>query len=233
MSEDPSLTNWQIDHIFTFASPRAGPAALAALGLVESYRRRHPGQGTANACYCFDNAYVELLWPESRPESRAEMNDPAIAPTALGERADWRGNGACPFGIALRPAGTEAGPFPLSYWDYRPPYLPDGMSIPVAEVSRDPAMPFVFQSPGGAAPIEWPADRGIGERQRPAGWTEIQAVELTLASADAPDDLRGLAAAGLIDLHTGGGRHRLRLGLGRVGGGRDWLTLPDLILSRA
>lgn len=47
----------ELDHIFVFIRPDGPEAArLEAIGLVESYRRDHPGQGTSNVCYCFENA---------------------------------------------------------------------------------------------------------------------------------------------------------------------------------
>jgi hypothetical protein len=49
----------KIDHLFVFVEPPATEAAeLEQAGLRESFRRRHPGQGTTNACFCFDNAYL-------------------------------------------------------------------------------------------------------------------------------------------------------------------------------
>jgi Glyoxalase-like domain len=69
----------EIDHIFMFIEPD-GPELnqLKSLGLVETYRREHPGQGTANACFCFDNMFVELLW----------MVDPTEALSTLIVRTD-------------------------------------------------------------------------------------------------------------------------------------------------
>ena len=107
----------ELDHIFVHVQP-AGPEAerLEALGLVESYRRTHPGQGTSNICYCFDNAFLELLWLIDE----AEALSPAIARTQLAERSHWRASGASPFGLALRRQSDETVlPFPT--WGYRPP----------------------------------------------------------------------------------------------------------------
>ena len=163
----------ELDHVFVFVTPGAPEAA--ALGLCESYRRRHPGQGTANVCYCFDNAYLELLWVTDR----AELTAPAVARTRLAERADWRRTGASPFGIALRGPDPDT-PLPFESWDYAAPFLPAGMAIPVAVASDDPRQPFLFRSPGTARPDTWPDDAGgsrAGARQRPIGLAEIAAVE--------------------------------------------------------
>lgn len=139
----------QLDHVFCFVDDiETASNALMRLGLEESFRRRHPGQGTANVCFCFENAYLELLAIADRSEACA----PAIAATKLWDRSQWRSNGANPFGISFRLTGkSEAIPFPT--WDYRPPYLPDGMSIPVAVASDDLALPFVFRSPGSLPPM--------------------------------------------------------------------------------
>jgi hypothetical protein len=57
----------ELDHIFLMVRPGALEASgLARAGLCESFRRDHPGQGSSNLCYCFDNAHLELLWPARR-----------------------------------------------------------------------------------------------------------------------------------------------------------------------
>jgi Glyoxalase-like domain len=71
----------RIDHIFVFVEPGGEEEAgrLAASGPAESCRRHHPGQGTANACCCFDDFYLELF----RATGSAELVAPAVAPTWL------------------------------------------------------------------------------------------------------------------------------------------------------
>lgn len=211
---------WALCHVFVFVDDLAGAAAgMAARGLVESYRRAHPGQGTANVCYCFDDAFLELL----AVTDPVEIGSPAIAPTGLADRARWRDTGACPIGIAIRPAdGSAGGPPPFPAWDWRPPYLPEGLAIPVAEASRDPALPFVFRSPGSAAPVDW-TDGRAGDRQRAAGLARLDAV--TLAGPEAV--AAGFAAVGLSGVIGPAGPVRigadgpwgLDLVLGRTGGG--------------
>jgi Glyoxalase-like domain len=165
----------EIDHIFVFVDQQ-GPELqrLAAAGLVETYRRQHPGQGTANACFCFDNIFVELLWLTSAAEA---ASDP-IKRTLLLERSRWRDNGACPFGIAWRAADGQTGsPFPT--WPFRPPYLPPDRAIDVALDSDDPRQPMMFTFPGTQAPSSWP-DARKGQLQRAAGLASICRIALTL-----------------------------------------------------
>lgn len=208
----------ELDHIFILVEPE-GPEAgrLKALGLVENYRRDHPGQGTSNICYCFDNAFLELLWLTDEAEARA----PAIARTQLAERARWRENGASPFGIALRRVDSDTAlPFPT--WPYRPPHLSVDRSISVAEFSDDPAQPFVFESPRGRRP-----DQPGSPRQTAAGLTEIGSVEIVLPEAVRPaSELLALADDGIFKVLNGSAQQAI-LTLRRDDGPPLRLSLPD------
>lgn len=217
----------ELDHLFFCIAPDGPePAALEALGLRESFRRDHPGQGTANLCYCFDNAYLELLWLTDEAQARA----PAIARTRLTERANWRSTGASPFGIALRGGAAEP-PLPIAHWDYQPPYLPDGQSIAVAVFSDKPTQPLVFRSPGRARPDAW-SDAGIGVRQHPVGLREISEVEIILPQGVEPaEDLRRLAACPWLKLAHGAGPQMI-LTIRRDNGPPRHLQLPDCRLLR-
>ncbi len=198
-----------VDHLFLFVEPD-GPEgdALKRLGLAETYRRAHPGQGTANVCFAFDNLFLELLWLTSEAEARSGP----IARTRLWERSRWREDGTCPLGVAVRGDLADAG---VPTWDYCPPYLPQGVSIPVAIASDDPALPMVFVSPGNQPLVDWPEVRR-GPLQRTAGFGKVLSVDLGLpAPAACAPLLRALggvhppmkAAARRDD------RHHLRLAL--------------------
>ena len=168
-----------IDHLFLFIQP-GGPEvdALRRLGLTETFRRAHPGQGTANVCFAFDNLYLELIWATDE----AELRSPTTVPTRLWERSQWRSSSHSPLGVAVR--GELPG---VRTWDYRPPYLPGETSIQVALDSQNAELPLVFVSPEGKAPTEWPADRR-GQLQAAGGWGRVVAVELVVppGTANAP-----------------------------------------------
>ncbi len=220
---DMSHARIRLCHVFVLVEPGAPEAAgLERAGLRESFRRTHPGQGTANVCYCFDNAYLELLWVVDG----AELASPAVAPTRLAERAAWRRTGASPFGIALRTEPPEA-PLPFATWDYRAPFLPPGLALPVARSSADPRQPFLFRSLGRARPDQW-TDGRAGGRQRGAGLAELSALHLTLPPGLEPAaELRQLERAGLLTLGTGEDGPGMLLTLSRVGGGPPRrLSLP-------
>ncbi len=212
----------QLDHIFLFVDDMEAAEALGrSLGLAETYRRHHPGQGTANICYCFENAFLELL-VLTNP---SEAGSPAIARTGLRQRASWRELGTCPVGIAWRLDRQEAPPS-FATWPFRPPYLPESMHIPVAVESDDPATPLLFQSPGTAPPHDWPADRR-GLLQEAAGLRRLSQVRLTSPRGFIPGPVLStvLAATGCA-LEEGHGFHwSARLVLSRHDGGETALAI--------
>lgn len=187
----------QLDHVFVLvAEPAPLLATLGALGLKESYRRVHPGQGTRNVCFAFDNAFLEVLWIYA-PE---QTLGPQIRRMAFGERLQQ-----CPYGLAWR------GPSPLPTWEYRPPYLPAGMCIPVATASDDAAHPLLFRSPGEHPPSAWPPER----RGPPQPWSTLHIRTLEHPGSPA---LQVLLDAGLIGALGGSG-----LTLALSGGSADHL----------
>jgi Glyoxalase-like domain len=166
----------QLDHVFAFISPDSSAITdLEAKGLAVSYRRAHVGQGTANACFVFDNAFLELLWLTDAQDAQSAL----IARTKLWERSQWHNQGTCPYGLAWR--GDHSG---IETWPFAPPYLPAGVTIPVACDSDDPRLPMMFTFPGSTAPRDWPTER----RNYPThsgGWNRLDRIEITLP-ANAP-----------------------------------------------
>lgn len=207
----------ELCHVFVFVEDRAAAlAALDACGLAESFRRRHDGQGTANVCACFDNAYLELLWAEDQ----GELASISVARTRLAERSRWRDTGASPFGLGLR------GRLPFPTWEYRPPYLPDGNGIAIALGSEDPRQPFLFRSPAEARPDRW--TNGLaGQRQTAAGLSEITGLHLDLPVGASPA-LRTLAERGFLTMKPAV-KPRLLLTISRADGGQRVLSLPDFV----
>jgi hypothetical protein len=165
----------EIDHLFVFVEPDGAELAyLNSLGLVETYRRAHPGQGTQNICFCFDNMFLECIWVSNVGEIQSDV----IARTRLYERSQWRNAGTSPFGIAWRTTGNGA-VFEPATWEFRPPYLPSGTSIDVCVDSDDPRQPMMFRSPGATPPVQWPHERRRN-LQRSAGLGSISATRLEL-----------------------------------------------------
>ena len=188
----------EIDHIFVFVGSDGEELKyLHSLGLVETYRRTHPGQGTQNICFCFDNMFIECLWVSDVAELRSD----AIARTGLYERSQWRTARTSPFGIAWRSTGEGEG-FKPAVWAFRPPYLPAGTSIDVSVDGDDPRQPMMFRSPGAVPPVQWPSQRR-GNLQRSAGLGRVLGVRLELPRAVAPSPtLAALARTTMLDVRS-------------------------------
>jgi hypothetical protein len=172
----------ELDHVFVCTDVGAPQAdALARFGLVEGKPNRHPGQGTANRRFFFENAFLELLWVDDPREAQG----PDVARTGLWERWSRRTAGASPFGICFRPAaGTALDQPPFECWEYRPPYLPEPLAIHMSTDSADASGPLIFYLAFGR-----PArSADAAHRQpldHPAGLREITAV--TIAAPNFPD----------------------------------------------
>jgi hypothetical protein len=71
------------------------------------------------------------------------------------------------------------------YWDFRPPYLPEGLSIVVGENRTILTEPMVFQTPFGQRP-----DQLLAEKVQPLvhsiSWREITRVTLISPVIDRP-----------------------------------------------
>ena len=138
----------RFDHCFVFA-PQGAAAGdlLVAAGLVEGPPNVHPGQGTANRRFFLANGMLELLWVHDEAEARSART----APARLWERSRWREQGSSPFGLCWRHLVEPHGSEPFATFPYHPVYLPEGASIPTAELSRDPAQPMGFLLPAAFA----------------------------------------------------------------------------------
>ena len=122
-----------LDHAFIMCSKGAPEGdSLLARGFVEGSRNVHPGQGTANRRFFFENFMLELVFVDKPEETRSEQT----RRTRLWERWEGRARGVSPFGILFCADGEAAEPAPFPTWHYRPSYLPPGDSIEIAEGTR-------------------------------------------------------------------------------------------------
>lgn len=188
----------QIDHVFVMvASLEAAAHKLTEQGLRETYRRQHPGQGTENVCFAFDNLFLELLTVNDPTDAQS----PLIKRTGLYARSQWETKPTCPFGIAWREQ-KDTPNVSAPTWPFCPPYLPAGLSVPVLTSSDDPHEPFLFQGIGSTAPKDWPAERR-GNLQHRAGLYDVTAMTLSLPkSITASEGLRSFATATDLTIHT-------------------------------
>jgi Glyoxalase-like domain len=180
---------YEIDHLLVFTSIDAPEAErLIAFGLCEGPRNQHPGQGTANRRFFFDNAMLELLWVHSEEEARS----PAARPLRLAERWSARATGACPFGICLRASSGEIATPPFASFEYQPSFFPPGL---VAYIAQDTclAQPMCFFIPRPHLVSAMPVQEHPPP-QHALGVTEITKVAITLPVVSSPTTVIAAAA---------------------------------------
>ncbi len=167
----------ELDHIFIFVSEGAPEAdKLTEFGFSEGEPNVHPGQGTSNRRFFFNNMMLELLWVSNIDEVKSELT----RPTMLWER--WNGrNNTSPFGLVFRSSDGEV---PFKCWEYKPKYLPDGFSFLVGNNSGILNEPIIFKMPNGGRPIPKKSPR----HQNLSGFNNVSSlrVKMPQASSQSP-----------------------------------------------
>lgn len=164
-----------MDHAFIGCSKGAPEAEhLLRSGFFEGPANTHPGQGTANRRFFFENFMLELLWVSDPVEAQSDRT----RPTRLWERCEQRDGAVSPFGIIFRPAGTPPAAAPFATWDYAPVYLPPGVTMQVAAGTglQEPELfylPFLKRAARGgdvphARPVRKILGLAVGVRSRDA-----------------------------------------------------------------
>jgi hypothetical protein len=176
----------ELDHVFICTAAGAPEAErLIEFGLTEGSPNRHPGQGTANRRFFFQNAFLELVWVEDPAEAQSEL----VCRTGLWERWSRRRGGASPFGVGFRPGSEDGKPIPFPTWEYRPPYLPEPLAIHMAANSDVATEPLLFYLAFGRRPNpDDPARRQ--PRDHAAGLRTITGVRVRVAHGGAGPEFR-------------------------------------------
>ncbi|HMI86352.1 MAG TPA: VOC family protein [Polyangiaceae bacterium] len=196
--------SWQIDHVF-FATADADAAEreITQFGVTFTRRVAHHGQGTANACAMFENAFFEIL----RPVEYQELRCANVRPLGLEERIHWRETGACPFGVCFRPSDADGAlaSWPFETWRYEAAYLPTGACIPIVTPVGCLAEPLVFlATKPRSVNHEMPLHRGAVRRL-----TGVKVVRVGSASV-VSQGVRWFSENGYFSL-ADGAAHRLEL----------------------
>lgn len=120
----------KIDHVFIAGDVHARNAnVLLRHGFCEGYGNKHPGQGTANRRFFFDDFMLEFLWVDNTEEATSERTKR----TRLWERCNNDDSSINPFGIVFRSTGSDHSTAPFPTWRYRPRYVPPGEFIEFAD----------------------------------------------------------------------------------------------------
>lgn len=187
----------EIDHVFMFVESEFEAEVRAeALGLVETYRRTHKGQGTSNVCFCFDNCFLEMIWIDDASAVRSKP----ISRTKLYERSQWQVLQTCRFGIAWRGELLKSG---INFWPFKPPYLPPNLEVLISTDTDDEKQPMLFTFPGTVAPAKWALERRKDLQHR-SGFGSVTSIELTMPlNIKACATLKWLEAQTILTLRKG------------------------------
>src|SRR5271163_2159594 len=94
----------EVDHAcIACASGAPEGDALLRAGFVEGSANTHPGQGTANRRFFFENFMLELIWVADPAEAQSAQT----RRTRLWDRCSRRESAVSPFGIVFRAAGAR------------------------------------------------------------------------------------------------------------------------------
>jgi Glyoxalase-like domain len=195
----------ELDHVFVCTPDLDEDVALLVkAGFRCGMRSIHNGQGTANAVFYFDNAYLELLgaWDD------VELQSPVVASVGLRNRIKWREAGACPFGVAFRTTGVLD---PVA-WEYPAPFLPAGAVIPIITPAGNHKEPLLFFSLFSAPPATYAAEMDIpldhfGVQSR------LTCVLVAIPQEQVSDNARWIEKSGLLMVETGAPDYHLHLQL--------------------
>jgi hypothetical protein len=183
----------ELDHLFVCAAVGAPEAErLVQFGLHEGPPSQHPGQGTANRRFAFTNAMIELIWVSDAREAHSE----STRRTLLWERWSGREDKACPFGICLRPAGSEDTGAPFPAWEYRPVYLPDPLCMHVGEGGIEEPMWVYLSFMRRVQREQWFVEHPVGIR-------EITGLTLTTVVPLRSEVSKKLVKNGILAARTG------------------------------
>jgi len=143
----------ELDHLFICVEPGAGEAEeLKRFGITEGTANQHPGQGTANRRFFFQNAFIEFLFLVDPMEAQSDLT----RPTKLYERLKSDGRKVSPFGIGFRPDGESDKRVPFPSWSYKPNYFPEYLQIDIGKAPLEEPMWFFvsFAARPDKSPVE-------------------------------------------------------------------------------
>lgn len=130
----------KLDHIFIFSTSKGSEAdELVRFGLTEGSSRVHPGQGTTNRKFYFENFFLEILWVHDPSEIQSQRT----RVTKLWERSNFKHNNYAPFGLCLINDDASDQIFTKSS-TYQPSYFPEDKKI---EFITEPQLPWIFRLP--------------------------------------------------------------------------------------
>ena len=191
----------ELDHVFICISDELNVThALTEFGLNLSSRQIHKGQGTANRCAFFDNAYLELLLRDSDRDLQSKQ----VEAVSLWERMRWKNTNASPFGVSFRFTETKQN-IPVATTPYDAPFLPKGITIPVATPQDSIHEPLIFFSL-----VEAPSEQNLPDRsllKHRGSQHKITGLKITTPFSERSQQLQWFSDRNLISVRVGNEHH--------------------------
>lgn len=188
-----------LDHVWIMVSPNAPErSVLKDAGFqISPDINRHDGQGAASLTVEFENAYLELMWPDSTV---------AVAPgleravEKFRQRMLWRTSGWCPIGIGLRRTTASHGALPFPIWSWTADWMPKGSVMEMLTPRDDTRSPALFIEPPALTDTGDQAARA-SHYHHPIGARRITAIGLVSPKTYQPiAPLRYLEAQHILSL---------------------------------
>jgi hypothetical protein len=166
----------ELDHVWIMVSPNAPErVALERAGFqISPNINHHEGQGTASITIEFENAFLELMWPDSTVPVAPGLERGA---EKFRQRMLWRTSGWCPIGIGFRRTAQTDDTWPFPTWSVTAPWLPAGSAIEMLTPRDDTRSPSLFISPSALADVPEQAARAA-LYHHPIGVHRVTAIRL-------------------------------------------------------
>jgi len=134
------------DHVWIVVKPGAPErVVLERAGIrVAPIVNRHEGQGTASVMAEFQNAFLELIWPD---DSVSIAPGSERAAEKFKNRMLWRTSGWSPIGLVFHYTGSSPSPVPLPIWTIAMPWMGAGSSIEMLTPRDDATSPSLSIHP--------------------------------------------------------------------------------------
>lgn len=166
----------QLDHVRIMVSANAPErAALARAGFqIAKDVNHHEGQGTASITVEFENAYLELMWPDSTvPVAPGRER----AAEKFRQRMLWRTSGWCPIGVGFRRTTLSNDALPFPTWSWSAEWMPKGSAMEMLTPRDDTRSPALFIEPRALTDSGEQAARAL-LYHHPIGCRRITAIRL-------------------------------------------------------
>jgi hypothetical protein len=136
----------ELDHVWIIVSQNAPErAALERAGFqIAKDVNHHEGTGTSSITVEFENAYLELMWPDPNVPVAPSMERAA---EKYRNRMLWRTSGWCPIGVGLRRNQPSNVSLPFQTWTWTADWMPKGSVMEMLTPRDDTRSPALFIEP--------------------------------------------------------------------------------------